>query len=92
MKKHQFQFACIILAKDTVRTARAAWRAVMLDDQDLNGGYAAINDGVQCRALPPVNEADWQMPQHINHMTANPFFKNAGKFCTNTGQACCGGK
>ena len=83
MKKHQFQFASIILAKHPVGTACAAWRLIMLDDEDLNSRYTAIYYGVQSRALPPVNEADWQVPQYITNITANTFFKNSGKLCTN---------
>ena len=85
MKKHQFQFASIILAKHPVGTARATWWAVMLDDQNFNGGNSAINYRIQRRALPPVNKADGQVPQYINHITANTFFKNSGKLCTNAG-------
>jgi hypothetical protein len=51
----------------------------MLDDDNIKGGYSAINNCVQCRFLATVDNSNRQMPQNIDNIATDTLFENGCK-------------
>ena len=51
----------------------------MFDDDNIKGGYSAINNSFQRWFLAAVDNSNRQMPQNIDHIATDSFFQNGCK-------------
>ena len=86
VEEDDLQPSCFILCDHAPGAATSRWRLVMLDNQNLEGGDAAIDKVGQRRPGPPVDQADREVAKQVYDMRADALFQHPGQFRANTRQ------
>ena len=92
MKEDNLEPSRFILGDDAPGPPGPRRWTVMFHDKDFEGGSAAVDNVIQCRAGAPVDQSHGKVAQQVYDMRADTFFKDAGQFRAHTRQDGGGGK